>query len=631
MVASTVAAQQPQVIPAIQQWSPTSGQFVFNQNSRIVPQGAALTRTSTTFQQDIFDLTGFVPQIAAIGTTPVTGDVLLKIDSTQSALGTEGYSINVGDTVTITAPTDTGVFYGTRTLLQLLHHNFQVAAGSGHDFPVYPERGLMLDCGQEFFSKDFILRHIREMAYLKLNYLHLHLSDEPGFRLESSSHPEIVSPQHYSKTDIIEILALAAQYHVTVVPEIDFPAHETAVLAAHPELQLPGHPNMFDLSKPGSYTLMQDILNEYLPLFPGPYWHAGFDEYLADGDYASYPQYSTYAQTLYGPGAKGQDLYVGAVDWIDGIVRAQGKTLRVWNDIYRVSTGFKIPNPDIVLELYSDGILASDALVKGHSVNNSNQLYLYYNIGFNGLVSRADPQNLYEHWTPDQELPGGESEARATPGLLGGKVHVWGAIPGAETESQVQDGIMQSLRGLSQNSWDSPKLVPTFAAFQPLIDAIGHTPAWMPDFSIIAPPTSVALSGGAVSFPIKIRTNSDLAGNVTTNCAAIPSNVTCSVTAVPGSLNYASELDATVTVHELKSAALHNRWPPELMLAVYGALCIFVRPRKQSLYWTVFLLLLVGCGGSSTTATQLQNNVQPTITVNFSIGGISHGTVISVQ
>jgi hexosaminidase len=113
----------------------------------------------------------------------------------------------------------------------------------------------------------------------------------------------------YSKAEIADLIGLARDYHVTIVPEIDVPAHSGAMLARHPDLALQGQGDMLDLGNPAAYVLIADLLNEYLPLFPGPFWHTGTDEYLARNDYSLYPQLLTYARQLYGPAASYQDIY----------------------------------------------------------------------------------------------------------------------------------------------------------------------------------------------------------------------------------------------------------------------------------------------------------------------------------
>ena len=208
--------------------------------------------------------------------------------------------MTVGSSISIQGSTTTGEFWGTRTVLQLLHQSPTIAAGTATDSPDKSERGLMLDTGRRFFDVAFVENQIREMSYLKMNYLHLHLSDTYGFRLESTTHPEITSAQHYSKQDIANIIALAKQYHVTVVPEIDMPGHMDAILSA--ELGI-GHDyrlkdssgnassSYIDLTIPGARQLISNLISEYEPLFTtSPYWHLGADEYVTN--YSSYPSSS---------------------------------------------------------------------------------------------------------------------------------------------------------------------------------------------------------------------------------------------------------------------------------------------------------------------------------------------------
>jgi hexosaminidase len=352
-----------------------------------------------------------------------------------------------------------------------------IQAGTARDWPDFAERGLML-CMETYYSLPFLERHIKDLAYLKLNYLHLHLSDNQEFRLESSSHPEIVAPQYYSKTEITDLIELAREYHVTIVPEIDVPAHSGAILATHSDLALQGHPDMLDLGNPASYALVADLLNEYLPLFSASFWHTGFDEYLTRDEYSNYPQLLTYARQLYGPNASYQDIYIGFANWIDGIVKAHGKQLRAWNDLVGVAGHVETPSPDIVLEMWWPNVLPQDLLAEGHTIINCEAATTYF---------PADPTNLYENWAPNQQwvmsynfegTPNFEDLPASTPGILGGKLHVWTNASGAAVEQYVQDGLAPEFRGLAQNSWGSPKLTSTFAAFSSVMNAVGDAPDW---------------------------------------------------------------------------------------------------------------------------------------------------------
>ncbi|MGC4807677.1 discoidin domain-containing protein [Micromonospora sp. DT233] len=473
-VPATPAAAVPgelQVIPALRQWTAGTGSYTFGTASRIVvdpAHAAALTDDAATFAADLRDLTGRT--VSVVTGTAATGDIRLTLGGTQPA---EGYTMTVGASISIQGSTDTGAFYGTRTVLQLLRQSGTVPAGTTTDAPAKPERGLMLDVGRKYVTGEWLRQQIKELAYLKLNRLHLHLSDTHGFRLESTTHPEVVSEQHYSKQEMREIVALAAKYHIEIVPEIDMPGHLNAVLAKHPELQLTDSagnrdPYYLDLSKPGAYTLMRDLITEFLPLFPGRYWHIGADEYV--GNYAAYPQLLAYARANYGPDATAKDTYYGFINWANDIVRAGGKTTRMWND--GIGTDGTIrPAANINVDYwFNHGITPQALLDRGHTITNQSWDPTYY-------VSGAAKPNVtwaYETWNPDLFHGGGTIGQPAR--NLGSMVHVWNDNPNAETQDQIAAGIRAILRVLAQQTWGSPKPATTYAAFSAIMDRIGRAP-----------------------------------------------------------------------------------------------------------------------------------------------------------
>jgi hexosaminidase len=320
------AATTPRLIPGPQRWTPGPGGYTFAPGARIVVLDQDLLRTASVFATDLRVLTG-VQVDWRLGGAARPGDITLGIGLAEG--GAEAYRLAVSSTLDVRG-SEAGVFYGTRTILQLLHQSWAIRGGTAEDWPAYPERGLMLDVGRKYFSLSFLRKQIRELAYLKLNYLHLHLSDNLGFRLESATHPEITSDQHYTKAELRELIEYAARHHVQLVPEIDAPGHMEAVLVHHPELRLAGRVGVLDLSKPDSYALVEDLITEFLPLFPSRYWHIGADEYPAPD----------------------QDAFSRFVNWADGLVRSAGKTTRMWND--GIKPGVAI-NPDIVVEHWSAG------------------------------------------------------------------------------------------------------------------------------------------------------------------------------------------------------------------------------------------------------------------------------------
>ncbi|MFI8081638.1 family 20 glycosylhydrolase [Kitasatospora sp. NPDC086009] len=477
---AVAAGTAPQTIPALQQWSAGSGpSYTLGTGSRIVIDSAyasQLSDESAVFAEDIAALTGItVARTTGSAASVATGDIFLTLGSADTGLGSEGYSLTVGPSVRIQAATDGGAFYGTRSVLQLLKLSPTIPAGTARDWAAYPERGLMVDTGRKFFPIPWLRNQIRDMAYTKLNTLHLHLNDTFGFRLESSTHPEIVSADHYSKQEITDLVAFAAKYHVTVLPELDMPGHMDAVLAAHPELKLraangstPDGSNI-DLSNPASYVLMKDLITEFMPLFPHGTWHLGADEYGVD--YGSYPQLLAYARQQYGANAKAKDVYYGFVRWADGIVRAGGRTARMWNDGITGGDGTIPVNADITVDYWYDlGMTPQQLLNTGHRIVNSSWTPTYYVLG----GAKPNTTYMYEQWNPGIFQNGGTIDDRSR--NSGSLLHVWCDRPDAETTTQIAAGIRNPLRALAQQTWGSPKPAASYTGFQQVIAAVGGAP-----------------------------------------------------------------------------------------------------------------------------------------------------------
>jgi hexosaminidase len=431
---------------------------------------ADLAGTAATLADDLATLIGHaVPVVTE--SRPAPGDLFLTIADGQ---GAETYRMSVGESVRIAGGDPAGVLYGTRTVLQLLHQASTIPAGTAIDWPSYPERGLMVDVGRKYFTVGWLRLHIREVSYLKLDYFHLHLSDDQGFRVESVNHPEVVSAEHYTKQDIRDLIAYGKQYHVMIVPELDMPGHMGAILAAHPDLQLMNNAGRIDLSNDGAYRLMSELMREHLPLFDAPYWHIGADEYLRD--YARYPQLLAYAKVHYGAHAVAKDTYYGFINWANGIIRAAGKTTRMWNDGIGNSDGTISLATNIIVEYwFNQGRTPQQHVDRGHTVVNASWTPTYYVLRADRII-RNDVKYLYETWTPNRF---GFIHLLTDPSRnLGAEIHVWCDHPPAQTEEQVADGIYEALRGLAQQTWGSPKPAPTYPAFQTLIAAVGRSPGY---------------------------------------------------------------------------------------------------------------------------------------------------------
>jgi hexosaminidase len=409
------------------------------------------------------------------------GDIEVAQGAPDRKLGSEGYRLDVGRVLRIEAPTATGAFYGTRSVVQLLSRSGRIPAGTARDWPRYPERGLMLDNGRRYFSPAWLRARIRALAALKLNQLHLHFSDDQGFRVASRSHPEIVSREHLTKRQVRGLVAYARARHIRVIPEIDMPGHMGAALVRHPKLQLAGpsgarRTSQLDVTKPAARRFARDLILEYLDLFPGRYWHGGADEYLAAADYSRYPQLQRYARSKHGARANGADAYLDFVNWMDRLVRSRGRTLRTWND--GLADGRVVrARRDIVVDWWSDftGPGPRALLARGHRILNGGWWPTYYVNGPLGAV-RPSMRIAYESWAVNEfrglafglEPPAAPAERvpRGSRRNLGSELHVWNDDPDHETDAQTARGIAPRLRVLAQKTWDSPLIAKRYEGFQ---------------------------------------------------------------------------------------------------------------------------------------------------------------------
>jgi len=289
-----------------------------------------LMAISQDLRDQLIRATGF-DDIDIISTTsPPTEDYLFLTTSDIDPLrGDEGYDMELlDDGVTISANDERGIFYGIQTLKQLLpggiesssiqNEQWVLPVGMISDRPRYSYRGAMLDVVRHFFEVDIVKRYIDLMALYKLNTLHIHLTDDQGWRLEINSWPDLTRiggstevdggpGGYYTQEDYIEIVEYAQERFIEVIPEIDMPGHTTAALASYPELNCDGiAPPLFTgtqvgfsslcLEKEITFRFIDDVIRELVSLTPGRYIHIGGDE--APVPESGYVEFITRAQEI---------------------------------------------------------------------------------------------------------------------------------------------------------------------------------------------------------------------------------------------------------------------------------------------------------------------------------------------
>nr|WP_307804950.1 glycoside hydrolase family 20 protein [Streptomyces sp. VRA16 Mangrove soil] len=467
----------PRTIPAVRAFTPARGPGWKPDGGRVVVQDGALDDEGRLIADELglsYD---------GVGGRAGPGDVELALDGAAGA-GPESYRMTVGDgRVRITGPRDTGVFYGTRTLKQEVHGGGTAPEGVVEDEPAKPQRGFSLDIARKHFTAGWIEDRIREIGDLKYNQLGLHFSDDQAFRIESDSHPEIVSSEHLSKAQVRDILALADERHVTVVPEIDSPGHLGAVIRAHPDLQLRdvgGVPTRgaVDISKPAAADIVDDLLKEYAQLFKGAYWHLGADEYQAlmkTNPEASYPQLARAARARYGANARVQDLATGWLGDRAATMAPYGRKLKAWNDGF-FAGGVVGADRDLEVAYWTGKEYGARQpvayLSEGRKLTNYNDEYLYYVLGQPNTFVYPTGQRIYESWTPRVLRGTRPVPEQYDDQILGGSFAVWCDIARAQTQAQVAHGIRMPLRATVQKLWDPGRPELTWAQFVQLADRL---------------------------------------------------------------------------------------------------------------------------------------------------------------
>lgn len=335
--------------------------FVLDTSAAIVVPANApgAARVGELLAMHLRPATGYRLVVAPTAGAAPRGAIVLRLDGAES-LGDEGYELAISaDSVRIVAHHAAGLYHGVQTLRQLLPAGIEarqsairmasawsVPPGRIEDRPRYAWRGGMLDVSRHFFTVDEVKQYVDLLALYKLNVMHLHLSDDQGWRIQIDAWPKLAtvggSTQagggaggFYTKQEYAEIVRYAHERYVTVVPEIDMPGHTNAAIAAYPELgcsrPMPAlvGTTPADTQPPGLYTgirvgwstlcpdrevtyrFVEDVLRELAAMTPGPYLHIGGDEVAALGD----------AQ------------YAGFIERVQGIVESLGKTTVGWEEI----------------------------------------------------------------------------------------------------------------------------------------------------------------------------------------------------------------------------------------------------------------------------------------------------------
>ena len=357
------------IIPYPLQVETKSGTFTLTPSTTILY--AASCRQEANFLHDVLSKDHHL-QIPTnpYKSQPAAGAIILTIDATLiGRQGKEGYDLTVGQNkVQIHAATSTGVFYAIQTLRQLITNENSIPGCYIFDKPRFAWRSFMLDEGRYFKGEKAVRQLLDEMALLKMNIFHWHLTDDHGWRIEIKKYPLLTTigskrdssqtgvwPSGWSSTiydgvphegfytqeQIKDIIRYAAERHITIVPEIEMPGHASAAIAAYPFLGAEGRQirvpvkfgvqyNIFNVADPKVLTFVHDVLQEVMALFPSRVIHIGGDEVKYD-QWKNSPQVTAYMRQQ-GLGSPA-DLQISFTNGLSNFLAAHHRRMMGWNEI----------------------------------------------------------------------------------------------------------------------------------------------------------------------------------------------------------------------------------------------------------------------------------------------------------
>ncbi|SDE02414.1 family 20 glycosylhydrolase [Streptomyces prasinopilosus] len=488
LAGGTVAGNAaPAVYPALREWQGGEGVFRLEPTSRIVLESAgaaALGDTARTFAADLATLTGRTLPVVTSGAARA-GDITLSAGSTDTGLGSQGYALDIGETLAVEATGDTGVFHATQTIEQALkldEHRASVPRGTARDRPAVEQRAQMLDVGRTFFPLDELKAQIREMAWRKLTTFHLHLTDWNGFRVRLDEFPGLASDDAYSPAELRDLQDYARKYHVDVVPEIDLPGHATAVTAYDPALRF-ACPSMdyatwpggerggwtLDVTKKYTRDFVHDLMEAVIPLFDSEYVHVGGDEIGLDDRKNACPELVAHQKER--GFAYAGDVFVDHLNAVNRQVRSHGKTTQAWQwwDQYGQKSSIE-PDRTIVFDDYIDRD-PTPLVSKGYTVVAAPEAVLYVSAGLGqklGQYGYVDIRDVYEDYAfPTPEQGGGR--------VLGYKVARWGDRAEARGTAFLDHFARRPLQVMAERTWGSPRSS-SVEAFLARVDAVGGPP-----------------------------------------------------------------------------------------------------------------------------------------------------------
>lgn len=444
---------------------PDGGAFDLTDQTDIYIQGesAELKQIGQYLADKLNPSTGLGIEVKSSNAEPGSGNIYLALSGNDQELGDEGYQLKItGKLVSLIANKPAGLFHGIQTIRQLLPSQvemstkqkgpWKIATGTIRDYPSYSYRGSMLDVARHFFTVDEVKTLIDQLAFYKMNMLHLHLSDDQGWRIEIKSWPNLTA--HGGKTEVgggeggyytqeqyADIVKYAQERFITIIPEIDMPGHTNAALASYAELNENGKAtelytgievgfSTLATKKEITYKFIDDVIRELAALTPGEYLHIGGDESHA---------------------TKIED-YIPFMNRVQEMVTAHGKKVLAWDEIALATV-----KPNTVVQYWAKAENAIKGVAQGAKVLMSPSKNAYLDMQYDSTSTYGLHWAAYievdkgYNWDPANLVPEIKKE-----NIIGIEAPLW-----SETVSNLKEAeylIFPRLLGYAEIGWTPTEL-----------------------------------------------------------------------------------------------------------------------------------------------------------------------------
>ena len=525
--AAAPAFAAPNVIyPNVQSYTKDSDTFTLPKKSRLLVVSNEKTLNNEVLLRDLKRASSQLLDKGVLSEAPqivfgtlenaADNDIIVKMGTNPDLTGkNDAYAVDIKNNITISAEDETGIYYGLTSVIQMLIEGDNVLTkGNIVDYSDVEDRSFHLDCARKFFTKDWIISLIKDLSWQKYNSIQLHFSENEGFRLQSDTLEAIdgfqyVNNQYLTKQDMLEIIQVANEYHIEVIPSLDSPGHLGAVLRYLPSdyscaslFPSDGRRaqcfNIFTNDEARGFLI--DLMTEFIDFFS----EAGCKRFNIGGD-EFLEKFSNFSN----------EQYVQIMEYfneVSAIAKSKGMTPRTWNDgvMYGNYTGYKL-DPDIEICYWAapQNCASIEKFVSnGNKVINFSDIYMYYVLS-SWWLQNACPEGdrIYREWNPGKfsTLQGGIPQTYKKPYanfVKGGSYAVWCDVPGYMTQDSVANNIFYRTRATAYKMWNTSDSMPEYADVKKAFDKIGRVPGYK---SVLPEPGQVLYEGQSVALTIEYK------------------------------------------------------------------------------------------------------------------------------